>query len=97
MDMNGGGLLKIEMCASYDIIHQYTTPIHSQYNGMVEIVIKILKHRLTIFASMAKHVYMIGTCCCLKCCLDIIMGCMKAPNILLSFNPHKEKTMVEGW
>jgi hypothetical protein len=44
-----------QLCKNYGIIHQYITPQWPKCNGMVERLVKTLKHGLTILFTTSKH------------------------------------------
>jgi len=44
------------MCKDYDIHHQHTTCQWPQCNGMVECLIKIIKHGIIVFSATPKNV-----------------------------------------
>ncbi len=44
------------MCKDYGIQHQHTTPQWPQCNGMVERLIKTIKHGITIFSATPKNI-----------------------------------------
>jgi hypothetical protein len=41
----------VEICQNYDIKHQFITPAWPQCNGMLERLIKTIKHGLTVMAA----------------------------------------------
>jgi len=56
---NNGGEWVAEfdvMCKDYDIQRQHTTPQWPQCNGMVERLIKTIKHGITIFCATPKNI-----------------------------------------
>lgn len=73
IDDKGEWLVKLDiMCKDYGITHQHTTFWWLQCNGMVEHLIKMIKHGITIFFTTPKHVdysyeqlakIMFGYCC----------------------------------
>jgi hypothetical protein len=44
-----------QLCKNYGIIHQYIVPQWPKCNGMVERLIKTLKHGLNILSTILEH------------------------------------------
>jgi hypothetical protein len=56
--INNGGEWVVDfdqLCKNYGIIHQYFVPQWPKCNGMVERLVKTLKHGLTILFTTSKH------------------------------------------
>jgi hypothetical protein len=56
---NNGGEWGVEfdvMCKDYDIQHQHTTPQWPQCNGIVERLIKTIKHGITVLSATLENI-----------------------------------------
>jgi hypothetical protein len=45
-----------QLCKNYRIVHQHTTPQWPRCNGMVERIVKILKHGLIVLSTILEHI-----------------------------------------
>ncbi len=68
-----------QLCKNYGIIHQYITPQWFICNGMVEWLVKMLKHGLNVLSTTFEH-HKIGMPNYLNFCLNINVEFKQVPN-----------------